>query len=348
MSHDLRHRSRCRRRIQVELLESRALLSTGSAFSMRRSLLITPSSEYVNQQAGAFTVTLTLAKQQATGGYKAAALDQPETFDFIASIESNSPGSPAAVASPIFAPFSDSVTFPAGTSTETVTVPIISSVATTGETTISLSASPSLSPGTSTTFLDRQASVSGYDPVNWVDLYSSPDAVPLTITSVQLMTKGKLASAVVLSFNKPMVPATVENIHNYRILSRPMTVDHHSSFQFSFTDGPATYESDTTEYQSFPIAAATYDHSTNEVTLTLNRPTKASSLYEISGAYPVKGHEITDVDGQQLTNIAEGEPIVDRRVAAFAFAVRPALGSTPSPVGPLKSAFGSGSNWISG
>ena len=137
-----------------------------------------------------------------------------------------------------------------------------------------------------------------------MDLYSSPDAVPPTITSVQLVTQGKLASAVVLGFNKPMAPATVENIHNYRILSRPTTTDH-SSLTFSCVCG-SSYESETTEYQSFPIAAATYDPSTLTVTLTLKRPVKASRLYEISSAYPVKGHELTDLEGQPL---AEGVPL---------------------------------------
>ncbi len=130
-----------------------------------------------------------------------------------------------------------------------------------------------------------------------MELYSSPNAVPPTITSVQLVTQGKLASAVVLGFSKPMVPATVENIHNYRILSRPTTTDH-SSFTFS---GFVCKSRITTEYQSFPIAAATYDPSTSTVTLTLKRPAKASRLYQISSAYPLRGHKLTDLQGQPLS-----------------------------------------------
>ena len=64
MSDDPRRRSRRRRRIQVELLESRALLSASSVSSADRYLLITPSSEFVTQQDSAFTVTLTLAEAQ--------------------------------------------------------------------------------------------------------------------------------------------------------------------------------------------------------------------------------------------------------------------------------------------
>jgi len=317
------------------MLESRALLSASSVFSPKPTLVISDSSEYVNQQEGAFTVTLTLVKTRAEGRSTAAALNAPVTIDLSASLAASSSG-PATAASPIFAPFNASVTFPAGASTETVTVPIISSLATSGPVPILLSAASTPS------FLAAGSSVL---------LYSSPDAVPPTITSVQPVTEGKLASAVVLGFNKPMVPSTVENIHNYRILSRPMTIDHSGGSTFSFSDGPGTYESITTQYQFFPIAAATYEPSTSTVTLTLKRPVKASSLYEVSGAYPARGHALIDLAGQQLTTLSENQPIVSivsRRVAAFTFAVRPALGIYPSPVGALKSTIGSTQNWISG
>ncbi len=271
MSDQPRHRSRGRRQMQVELLESRALLSASSALSPKTSMVtselvesrahpsassvlspktsmvISESSEYVNQQDGAFTVTLTLVKTHAAGWSTAASLNEPLTIDFSASLEAPS-GGPSTAASPIFAPFDATVTFPAGASTETVNVPIISSLATSGPVPIYISAASTSS----------SLAVASSDSVL---LYSSPDAVPPTITSVQPVTKGKLASAVVLGFNKPMVPSTVENIHNYRVLSRPMTIGHSGGFTFSLSDGPGSYESETTQYQSFPIAAATYDPS---------------------------------------------------------------------------------------
>ena len=130
----------------------------------------------------------------------------------------------------------------------------------------------------------------------FIQLYSSPDATPPTITSVRVVTHGKLASALVVGFSKPMAPATVENIHNYRILSPTRTI-HHGSFLFGLFGGGAL-GSDTTETQSFPIAAATYDPSTATVTLALKRRVKASSLHEISSAYPIGGHELTSLEGQ--------------------------------------------------
>jgi hypothetical protein len=154
-----------------------------------------------------------------------------------------------------------------------------------------------------------------------VDLYSSPNAAPPTITSVQSVTQGKLASALVLGFSKPMAPATVESVHNYRILSRPKMIDHPGFLSGFFGGG-----SETTVYRSFPIAAATYDPSTSSVTLTLKRPVKASRLNEISSAYPLNGHALTDAEGQPLGGGGK-----------FTILVDPIPGFTPLPAGPLMS-----------
>jgi hypothetical protein len=163
MPDDSRHSSRRRTPMQVEPLESRALLSavtastpvspitvpatlseagaTTSLSAGRRSkpqaqtqLVVSSSSGSVNQQEGAFTVILSLKKgiiSGLTGAQPAAVLDAPLTVDFSASLERTVSGTTEA-ASPIFAPFHESVTFPPGASIETITVPIISSVATPG------------------------------------------------------------------------------------------------------------------------------------------------------------------------------------------------------------------------
>ena len=333
MSDAPRQKLRRRRRFQVELLESRALLSAGSVSSANRYLLITPSSEFVTQQDSAFTVTLTLAQAQperkvvAAGGYTAAALAEPVTVDFSALLQSDEGGPPTAV-SPIFAPFNESVTFPAGVTTETVTVPIISTAATPGPVEIYLSATTT-SSSVQTTYMAVE--LPGYLPAvppDYVELYSSPNAAPPTITSVQLVTHGKLASAVVLGFSKPMAPASVENIHDYRILSRPTTIDD-SSFLLL-----GSSHSETTEYQSYPIAAATYDPSTSTVTLTLKRPVTASKLYQISSAYPLKGHKLTDLQGQPL---AEGGVQIPDYLGEFTIGVRRVYEATSYAPGPNKS-----------
>ena len=160
-----------------------------------------------------------------------------------------------------------------------------------------------------------------------MELYSSPNAVPPTITSVQLVTHGKLASAVVLGFSKPMAPASVENIHDYRILSRPTTIDDSKFLLLGSSNA------ETTEYQSFPIAAATYDPSTRAVTLALKRPVTASKLYQISSAYPLRGHELTDLQGQPLAE--GGDPVPD--MGEFTIGVRRVTEATSCAPGPNKS-----------
>jgi len=304
-------------------------------------LVVRSSSVGVNQQEGAFTVTLYLKKgiiNGLTGAQPAAVLDAPLTVDFSASLERTGSGTTEA-ASPIFAPFHELVTFPPGASIETISVPIISSVATPGPVPIYLSAATELSSlgvpsgGAMTEYY------SGPNATGVVELYSSPDTVPPTIISVQLVTHGKRASAVVLGFSKPMAAATVDNILNYRVLSRPKMIGHPGFLPLLFGGG-----SGTTEYKSFPIAASTYDPSTSTVTLTLKRPVIASKLYEVSSAYPIKGHELTDPEGQRLGS----QPILAMAAATvnhndsggeFTILVHPIPGDTPLAVGPLKTTY---------
>jgi hypothetical protein len=324
MSDNPRHSSRRRRPIEVEPLESRALMSAGLvAPPPVRYLVMTPSSEIVNQQSSSFTVTLTLARVRIlTGAFVTDALDQPVTVDFSASVPQTSTTAPASTpaASPFFAPFDESVTFPAGATTETVTVPIISSAVTPGPVIISLSATQP-PPSSAASPVVNSSSLS-------VGLYGSPDAAPPTITGVQLVTHGKRASAVVLDFSKPMAPATVESIRNYQIVSRPITTDH-GSFLFGIFGG-GVFGSETTESRSFAIAAAIYDPSTLTVTLTLKRPAKASSLYEVSSAYRLKGRKLTDLEGQPLGQYGRSGD------GSFGVPVRPILEGYTSPVGQLK------------
>jgi hypothetical protein len=292
---------------------------------VQTQLAVSASSLYVNQQEGAFTVTLFLKKgivNGLTGAQPAAALDVPLTVDLSASLDPPLSGTTEAT-SPVFAPVHESVTFPPGTSAETVTVRIISSLATPGPVPIYLTAA-STSPS-----LDVPSAQGA------VALYSSPDAVPPTITSVQLVTQGKRASAVVVGFSKPMAQATVEDIGNYRILSRPQVIDHPPFLGGLFGGG-----SETTVIRSFPIAAATYDPSTSTVRLTLKRPVKASRLYEISSAYPLDGHELTDTAGQPIAS----QSIRDA-AGGFTNLVFPIPGFTPFPVARLKSSMRTPSLW---
>ncbi len=202
---------------------------------------------------------------------------------------------------------------PAGVSTETVTVPINSSVATSGPATIEESAT--------------SASASVASGTQVMPLYSGPDVVPPTITSVHLITTGRRASAVAVAFSKPMAAATVENPRNYVITSRP-AIKVHSNLFDSLTRGHPPVSLDV---QSFPIKAATCDPSTRMVTLTLKQPTRSSELYALHNAGPLAGHELTDLRGDPLE-----EPI--GATGAFSIALNPASG-LPLPGGSMVYAF---------
>ena len=82
------------------------------------------------------------------------------------------------------------VTLPSGASTETVAVPIVSSVAAPGP-------MPIIPLGGVAVAVRHHS-----ERRRRVGLYSSPDATPPTITSVQLVTQGEVASAVVLGSAK--------------------------------------------------------------------------------------------------------------------------------------------------
>ena len=109
---------------------------------------------------------------------------------------------------------------------------------------------------------------------------------------------------------------------------RPQQTTHKG---FLFSGGSVT-----TQIQSFPIAAAKYDPSISTVTLTLKRSARESSLYEVSSAFPLKGHQLTDTEGQPLeTTSTDGYSMGH----GFTNLIHPIYGVTPSPAGPLKTGY---------
>ena len=335
---DKPNRRPCRRGpILVEPLEGRALLSAVNAATPpeQTQLIVTPSSYRVSQTDGSFQVTVSLSKERSIG--TAATLAEPLTVDFNA-VDARSLGAasgtvspffaPVAVyarslaaasgtVSPFFAPVHETVTFPAGASAETITVPIVFSEIATTPAIISLRADPT--PGSMVIAADHAFPVYSAQ----VQLSGGPMVSPPTITGSRLVTDGRLASAVVIGFNKPMARSTVEDVGNYRILSRATRT---SRSGFLFQKG-----STSTEINSFPIASANYDSSTSTVTLTLKRPALASSLYEVSSAFPLQGHELTDTEGRAIAN-EHGSSMQN----GFIRLIRPIPGFTPRAVGPLR------------
>lgn len=305
--------------VGVELLEGRALLNAAGAPAPPGvvELNVVPSSPVVNQQEASFTATIYL--KQLMNDRKAATLAAPLTVDFSAVQTPNDGGAPgAAGANPAFLPFHESVTIPAGVSAETVTVPIRLAAP--------LTATSSESVGLSA--ISGHAYPASGLPA-YVSLVSSPESVPPTITGVQLVTQGKLASAVVLSFSKPMARATVEDVSNYKVLSR---LQETSTPGFLFWRGSLTYQ-----IRSFPIASASYDPSASTVTLTLKHPVRASSLYEVASPNPVQGHDLTDTEGRSLVSTSSSSYFGSVTSEGFTNLIHPIPGFIPSQaVGPAR------------
>jgi hypothetical protein len=265
------------------MLESRALRS-GLAVATdvpvtggTDNISIEVPAAVVNQQQGSFSVSLTLqapARSGRTFFSVDTTLASSLTVDFHASLASPT-------SSAVFQSVDESVTFLAGVSTETVTVPIVSSAPAANPSTIELSATtPSGSVRAST-----------YD----LSLYTSQDAYPPEVTSDRLITQGGRATGVSLTFDKPMAPATVEDPANYLVTSRPNLSVHYGLLSRLALALPSTHVS----VQSFPLRQGTYDPSTYTVTLPLRRPVKSSIPNAITPKAKA-GSGITDAEGHPL------------------------------------------------
>ena len=145
-----------------------------------------------------------------------------------------------------FTPVNESITFPHGVTTETVAVPINYAAANPGTVPVHLSVTSS------------SRTVAASDET--VYLANSLDAVPPSIIAVQ-----RVAGGIALTFSKPMNPATVQNIHNYAVKFSP-------SQKFNLADLTGVGLIQTLNYgkQSIALRRATYNASTNTVTLVAN------------------------------------------------------------------------------
>ena len=131
-----------------------------------------------------------------------------------------------------------------------------------------------------------------------VYLANSLEAVPPTIVGVQ-----RVAGGIDVTFSKPMDPAAVQNVHNYALKFSPTQ-------QFSLADLTGVGLIETLNYAKQPIALrrATYNASTNTVTLVANEQLGPNGSYTISNPKnllakaprPNKAHALTDQQGNPL------------------------------------------------
>jgi hypothetical protein len=274
----------------AETLESRTLLSATG----RQNVALEVPSAYISQQSSQLDVTLVRAMASARRSLTVSFSATSGSTTGVAT-ERDVTGQP-------FTPVNETVTFPAGQTTETVVVPINSQAANSGLVPVQLTAATSNRPalGSTTT----------------VYLASSLDAVPPSIIGVQ-----RVAGGIALTFSKPMAPATVEDIHNYSVKFSP-----NQNFSLEDLYGVGLVQTLNTSKTSIPLRRGSYDPTTNTVTLITNEPLGPNGSYEISSApslqekkaRPFKAQPLTDLEGNVLNQgrsggafsitIAKGKP----------------------------------------
>jgi hypothetical protein len=257
----------------LDLLEHRVLLSGTSPG--RQDVSIDVPSAYISQQSSQLDVTLVRANPSGRADAKGAI-----TLDFSATSGASASGS----ALNQFTPVDESVTFPAGQTTETVAVPINSGAANPGLVPIDLAVTSAVRQvkGSSTT----------------VYLASSPDVIPPSIIAVE-----RVAGGIEVTFSKPMDPTTVENIHNYKLKFSPS-----QNFSLETLYGANPFQTLDTATQNVPLRRATYNPATDTVLLVATEQLGSKGSYKISSpasllakkARPGNAHPLTDSFGNVL------------------------------------------------
>ena len=270
-THDRARAGRRAATIRLEGLEDRALpsrlvlppfLPTGPNPDLR---IDTP--QYVSQQAGGFDVTIARDDASSAGS--------PLTVSFTANSAVRA-GAPVGS----FTPVNEPVTFAAGVTSETVHVPVNPGAANSGSVPVTLAV---------------QTTPPGYAAFAYLDLVSSPSAVPPTppaITGAQLIAHGGNASAIAITFSGPMDRASVENVRAY-LVNTWRDETYYDYF------GLVHYKAETA--RPIAIAAARYDPATYTVNLIPKRPLKTTGAYTISSPNHLTAADtLTDASGTAL------------------------------------------------
>jgi hypothetical protein len=284
MPHNPRISPRRRITLEAELLERRSLLS-GTAPGHQDVAIQVPSA-YISQQSSQLDVTLVRTTPSGHSYAKGSI-----TVDFSATSGPGAGTAPAPDATgQQFTPVNQSVTFPAGQTTESVAVPIHSGAANPGLVPIQLAVTSSA----------RQVKGSS----GTVYLASSSDAIPPSIIGVQRVVGG-----IAVTFSKPMDPATVANIHNYAVKFSPT-----QNFSLGNLYGIGLVQALDTSTKTIPLRRASYNPATNTVLLVATEQLGTKGSYKISNpasllakkAKPSNAHPLTDLEGNVLDQGGSG------------------------------------------
>ncbi len=200
-----------------------------------------------------------------------------------------------ASASDTFTPIDESITFPPGVTSLNVTIPINSGAANPGEVPIVLSVTP---PSSSIPLLPQQSTVY---------LVDGPQGLPPSITSARLVFTRRHASGIAITFSEPMAPATVENLHNYSIVTghEAAGVPEPVAIPLDVLSAlvpitPPSAGGPILDSRPIAIKAARYDAATDTVILIPTKPLVPSRDYFVASPKRLAGHAITNLEGEPL------------------------------------------------
>jgi hypothetical protein len=277
----------------LERLEHRSLLS-GSSVSVHskntpgiQDVAIEVPSTYVSEQASHLSVTLVRTTRSGHGHVKG-----PLTVNFSAALGSLPAGVQAmpGTAARQFTPINASVTFADSQSAANVDVPINSGVSNPGLVPVVLTV------GSQSRLVDGGRTT--------VYLASGLNAIPPSIIKAHMVKRG-----IVVTFSKPMAPASVQNIHNYAVTYVPS-----QEFRLADLTGAGLIQRVNSGSSSISLKRAIYDPAANAVTLVPKVSLPLSGTYRISSPSslssrrprPHKAQPLTDTEGNVLSASGAG------------------------------------------
>ncbi len=286
---------------QPEVLEHR-MLPSGISFSLEASgsalkevVSLQVPSTYVSQSATSIDVTI-----MRSMGSKQVAFKSPLTLSLSAEalVQASKRGGTPQVSHEI-AKVDQSVTIPAGETTQTVTLPINVLGPLPALVPVQITASPRSDPHTKAVIME--------------DLASSQQLIPPSITHVSIVRDGSAAKGIAVTFSQPMSPASVEDIHNYVVKSVPLDQVTLSSVGSLSVLQPTAVTAPTPV--KIPLKAARYNAATNTVLLVPSTPlTVAKSFIVKSPASlgtgrtgPKIARPLTDANGNVLNPLNRPE-----------------------------------------
>ena len=215
-------------------------------------------------------------------GYATVVLERSDNLGVSQVRVTTDPSSPAVGVN--VAPVDQTVTFQNLDSEAVVRIPLIAGAPNPGEVDVNLMLTP----------VTPRVTVS--EPLE-LSIMASDATIAPKIVSVE----GK-SNAIVLTFNKPMDPATASDVGNYAVKWSAIHEKHGALGSLAILNPNWWYDSSTSS-GTMPIKAARYDPATNSVALVAKKNiqySRATGGITVTQAHPAAGSALTDLEGTPI------------------------------------------------